>query len=329
MANNLLLSARTVLPIVLLVGVGMLLNKIKLLPEAFYNGADKFVFKVALPSMIFLEVAGSDISESGKFFRLPLYIVPAICLLCLGFSLLTPLFVKDRRKIGASVQSMFRSNAAILGTVLIQNMFDDAAVVDTALAAYAVTMPFVVLAYNALSVFVLTAFMPVSEGEEAPKLDAKYVGHVLLETVKNPLIIAVVLGLPFMFFGINVPTILSGTMKYLSNCTTGLALISLGAGFSFKALRGNLRLASVVSAIKIILLPAATVGLGYLLGYRDIELMIIFVIFGTPAAVSSYIMSKNMKSDYELSGQILLLTTVGCIFTIFLGTFFMRTVGWI
>lgn len=327
MLNNLLLSTKTVLPIVLLVCVGMFLKKIKLLPDAFYSGADKFVFKVALPSMIFLEVARSDISESASFFRLPLYVVPMICLFCVVFSVLMALAIKDRRRVGASVQSMFRSNAAILGVVLIQNMFDDPEQVTVGLAAYAVTMPFVVLAYNALSVIVLTVFMPVAEGEEKKKLGFADVGRILLETVKNPLIIAVVLGLPFMFFRIPLPTIVTGTMNYLSGCTTGLALISLGAGFSFDALRGNLGLASFVTAVKTVFLPAVTVSLGYALGFRGIELMIIFVIFGTPAAVSSYIMSKNMKSDHELSGQILLLSTIVCIFTIFAGTFLMRTIG--
>ena len=40
-------------------------------------------------------------------------------------------------------------------------------------------------------------------------------------------------------------------------------------------------------------------------------------------------MAKNMKSDYELSGQILLISTLLCIVTIFIGVFLMKTVAWI
>jgi hypothetical protein len=38
-------------------------------------------------------------------------------------------------------------------------------------------------------------------------------------------------------------------------------------------------------------------------------------------------MAKNMKSDYELAGQILLLSTLFCIVTIFIGVFLMSTIG--
>lgn len=329
MGENLLLSLRTVMPIILLIGLGMFLKKRKFLSDEFYNDADKFVFKLALPAMIFLEVSGSEISESAGYFKLTLYAVPLVCVFCLIYSLISPLFIKERRKIGASVQSMYRSNAAILGTVLIQNSFRSDEEVRAALAAYAVVLPFVILAYNVLSVIVLASFMPVEEGEEKKKFGLKDLGRILAETVKNPLIIAVVCGLPFMFFNIKLPDIAATTLGYLSGATTALSLISLGACFSFSSLKGNLGLASAVTTIKLVIQPAAAVALGYVLGFRGNELLIIFMIFGTPAAVSSYIMAKNMKSDHDLAGQILLLSTVFCVVTIFLGSFLMRSAGWI
>ena len=38
-------------------------------------------------------------------------------------------------------------------------------------------------------------------------------------------------------------------------------------------------------------------------------------------------MAKNMKSDYELAGQILLLSTFMCVFTIFIGVFLLKYAG--
>ena len=329
MLENLYLSFQTVTPIILLVGLGMLFKKTGFLPDDFYTGADKFVFRAALPAMIFLEVAGSSVSESAGYLKLTLYIAPMVCVFWLIYTLVSPIFIKDRRKLGAAVQSMFRSNTAILGPVLIQNMFSDGEKTAKAMAAYAIVLPFVILAYNVLSVVVLTIYMPVEDGEEKKKFGMKDFLRIVVNTAKNPLIIAVVLGLPFMFFGIKLPTIATKTLNYVSGTTTALSLISLGAGFSFESLKGNIKLASVVTSIKIVFQPAAAVALGYLLGFRGNELLVTFVVFGTPAAVSSYIMAKNMKSDHELAGQILLISTVFCIFTVFLGSFLMRTAGWI
>jgi len=328
MANNFILSLNTVLPIVILTGVGMLLGKLKLFSDAFYSGADKFVFKVALPCMLFLQVAGANFTESAGYLKLMLAIVGILILLTVFYCLIMPLFIKDKRKLGATVQGMFRSNVAILGLVLIENMFPEGDVRATAVTAYAMVMPFVVLMYNVFSVGILAIFMPSDDDAEGgSKFGLKDFGRAALETLKNPLIIGVVLGFPFSLLNIQLPAILNTSIKYLSNCTTGLALVSLGAGFSFKSLSGNLKLATFVTAVKTVIQPAIGIFVLYLLGFRGPELAVAFVIFGTPVAVSSYIMAKNMKSDYELAGQILLLTTIICIFTLFAGSLLMRTIG--
>lgn len=326
MFDNLILSLNTVTPVLILTLLGMLLKKIKLLPDSFYSGADKFVFDIALPALIFVQIVDADLSNAGNFMRLPLFTSIMLVCTCTLFSVITHLTVKDPARVGAAVQGMFRSNSSILGVVFITNIYAGTVEGPAALAGYAITMPFVILMYNVLSVIVLTIFMPTEEGEEKKKIN---IGKILLNTVKNPLIIAVLLGLPFMFFGIKLPTVINTSVNYLANSATALALISLGAGFSFSTLKGNITLATVTSVIKTVIHPIIGVAAAYLLGFRGNELLITFIVFGTPSAVSSYIMAKNMKSDYELAGQILLLSTLMCIFTIFLGVFLMKTVGWI
>ncbi len=326
MFDNLILSLNTVTPVLVLTLLGMLMKKIKLLPDSFYSGADKFVFDIALPALIFAQIVGADLSQGGNFMRLPLFTSIMLVFTCTVFSVITHLTVKDPARVGASVQGMFRSNSSILGVVFITNIYAGTAESPAALAGYAITMPFVILMYNILSVIVLTVFMPTEEGEEKKKIN---IGKILLNTIKNPLIIAVLLGLPFMLFGWKLPAIVDRSVGYLADSATALALISLGAGFSFATLKGNITLATVTSVIKTVIHPIIGVAAAYLLGFRGNELLITFIVFGTPSAVSSYIMAKNMKSDYELAGQILLLSTLFCIFTIFLGVFLMKTVGWI
>ncbi|MBO5701240.1 MAG: AEC family transporter [Clostridia bacterium] len=326
MLDNLILSLNTVTPVLVLTLLGMLMKKIKLLPDSFYSGADKFVFDLALPALIFVQIVSADMSGGGNFMRLPLFTSIMLVCTCTLFSVITHLTVKNPARVGASVQGMFRSNSSILGVVFITNIYAGTAESPAALAGYAITMPFVILMYNVLSVIVLTIFMPTEEGEGKRKIN---IGKILLNTIKNPLIIAVLLGLPFMLFGWKLPAIVDRSVGYLADSATALALISLGAGFSFETLKGNITLATVTSVVKTVIHPILGVAAAYLLGFRGNELLITFIVFGTPSAVSSYIMAKNMKSDYELAGQILLLSTLFCIFTIFLGVFLMKTVGWI
>ena len=74
-------------------------------------------------------------------------------------------------------------------------------------------------------------------------------------------------------------------------------------------------------------MPGLTVAAAILLGYRGVGLGVVFIIFGGPAAVSSYIMAKQMKSDYELASQILLISTLMSLFTLFLGIFVLKAAG--
>ena len=65
------------------------------------------------------------------------------------------------------------------------------------------------------------------------------------------------------------------------------------------------------------------------MGYRGISLGLVFVVFDSPVAVSSYIMAKNMNSDHSLAAQILLLSTLFCLGTMFLGLFLLKTMNFI
>lgn len=326
MFDNLILSLNTVTPVLILTLLGMFMKKIKLLPDSFYSAADKYVFNLALAALIFKQIVDADLGSGGEAIKLPIFTSIMLVITCTFFSVVTHLTVKNPPRVGASVQGMFRSNSSILGVVFITNIYAGTAEGSAALAGYAITMPFVILMYNVLSVIVLTVFMPTEEGEAKKKIN---IGKILLNTIKNPLIIAVLIGLPFMIFGIKLPTIAYTSVKYVADSATALALISLGAGFSFETLKGNITLATIVSIIKTVIHPIIGVAAAYLCGFRGNELLITFIVFGTPSAVSSYIMAKNMKSDYELAGQILLISTLLCILTIFLGVFLMKTVGWI
>lgn len=315
MLSNLTYSVNAVLPIFLLVIVGAVLNRYNKVNAQFTEIADWLVFKVALPTMLFLEVAKSSIAD-GFDGKLILFLILSVTCSFLLVSVIVALLMRDSTKRGAFVQGMCRSNFAILGVPLAENMFG-----TSGTQTIAVVMPFVILMFNTYSVILLSIF----SNNSSHKLDKKAICGILKNIVTNPLIIGVVLGLPFMLFEIPLGTALNKTLQYLSNLTTPLALISLGANFRMESLRGRLGYALTASVGKTILLPAITVTIAALLGFRGPSLGVVLICFGAPTAVSSYIMSKKMDNDHELSAQILLLTTMMCIVTIFVGIFILKT----
>ena len=326
MANNLILSFRAVAPVFLLILLGMAFKRTKFLPENFYPSVDKLVFKVTLPILIFLNVAGARLSDDGSYLKIIAYIIPAIIILSVLNALVWWLLLRDHAKCGAMVQGVMHSNLAILGLALLGNVFPDASPSAVAVSLFSVVMPFHIIVQNTVVVVWLSVFSP--KQESAKKGGAVFL-RVLKDIAKNPLIIAALAGLPFMIFEVSFPPVIDKTLNYLAGLTTPLALISLGAGFSFASLKGKLGCALSGALLKTAIQPAAVIFIGYLLGFRGMELLVIFFLFGTPTAVASYVIAKNMKSDYELAGQIVMLSTLFCIVTVFVALYLMRTVGWI
>lgn len=325
MWDNFLKSINAVLPIFLLVVLGYILGKTKLFSKNFYDDAEKFVFKIALPCQIFLSIiSGSGNMQISESVDMILFTCIAITVAFLLGLLAVPLLIKDNAARGAVIQNCYRSNLAVLGLPLIGSI---AGVQGQFMIS--MLMPYAVTLFNVYTVIELNIFAP----KEAKKSAKKLVFTIVRSAITNPLIISSALGVLFLALGLRIPGevgFITETLGALSSCTEALVLISLGAGFSVNALRGKLHYSLPSAIYKTLVLPLITVPVAHLVfGFSGAELAVIFITFGAPSAVSSYIMAKNMKSDGEIAGQVLLLSTVICIFTLFAGFFLLGNLGWI
>ena len=319
MLDSFLYSVNIILPVLLIVALGYILKRIGFLTKEFTDVAEKLVFKVALPVQLFLEIAQSDgISAfSGKFI---IFCVCGILILFFALCLTVPLFIKENDKRGAFIQGVYRTNFAILGIPLATSMFP-----EDGGTQIAVIMPFAIFLFNALAVVILSIYAP----KERRLSKGQLVLKIFKSTVTNSLIIGIVLALPFMIFKIQLPAFTSKALGYLSNMTMPVSLICVGATFSFSSLAKRMNLAISATLLKTVAVPLVAVTAAVLLGFRGSQLGVILILFGAPTAVASYVMAKNMKSDYELAGQILLLTTLICLSTLFLFIFVLKSLGFI
>ena len=321
MFDNIVFSANAVIPLVILIILGFCLKqeKLKLFknPKEFFNQIDRLVFHVALPIYIFNDLANMR-TENIFDIKLVLYCVFGTLFLVLLLSLTTPFFIKKKISRGAFIQGVSRANFAILGVPLAHNLFGE---VGSATAA--LVLPFTIPVFNILAVIVLAVNTDDDMGNQ------NNARKIFFGIIKNPLIIAIILALPFMIFKISLPAVMQKSLTYLGNMSTPLALMSLGAGVELSVLKSKAKLAIVASIMKTVVSPVILVIPAVLLGFRDAALVAIFILFAAPTAVSSYIMAKNMKSDYELAGQITALSTVICPVTIFFGSLILKSMGFI
>ena len=321
LAQNLIYSLNVVTPIFLLVFLGWLLKRKKVFSDKFFSSCDKFVFRIALPSMIFLDVSTTRIKEVSEYTPLIVFCGVSLITAFIIGALIVPLFIHDKAKVGAFVQGIARANFAILGIPIAYNMFG-----EDGTRLVSILLPEVILIGNILVVIILSVFNP--KCQKTSKREMFF--NISKSIIKNPLIIAVIIALPFMFIpSIELPIFAERTLSYLSDATMSLALISLGACITIASFKGRFLYSITATVIRLVFLPLIAVMVAWLLGFSGMQISIIFLLFGVPTAVSSYIMAKQMDSDYELAGLILLFTTLFGVFTLFLGVFLIKTVGWI
>ncbi len=324
MFDSFIYAFNAVVPIFVVTAIGYLLKNKGFLNDAFVAVSDKLVFKVLLPCLLFTNVASIEAdSISGNDLALVLFVALSAPVLTIILCLTVPLFLKDKAKGGAFIQGVFRSNMALLGIPFAENLFGTRGV-----ALASMVMAGCVPIFNVLAVIVLCLFNP--DKSQSSKTIRQRIKEIVVGIVKNPLIIAIVVALPFGLLGWNkyMPEFATKSIEYFAKASTTLALIAMGANFKFCEFKGRVALAGVATALKTVIVPLVCLLLTHFaFGFTGVHLGIVLIAFGTPTAVSSYIMAKNMNSDASLANQIVLMTTFACMFTIFLFSFTMKSMG--
>lgn len=314
MLQNFLYSLNATLPIFAMMALGWALKRAGFLTQAFTGTAEKLVFRVALPCMLFLDIAQMDAAQllDGRFLA---YGVAATLISILAVWGLTKLFLRDKTQVGAFVQGAYRSSAAVLGTALIANVYGD--------AGYA---PLMILAsvplYNIFAVLILTL-----EAGGGGRLDGARLRGAAAGVCKNPILLGILAGMPFALFHLSLPTVAVKGLRMAANLATPLALLSIGAAFVWDDALQKAKPTIWASAIKLVILPAVFLPAAVALGFRNAQLMAILIMLGSPATASGYIMAKQMGNDGVLANGIIVLTTLLSAVTITGWIFLLRTLG--
>jgi hypothetical protein len=301
------------MPLFLTVAFGYFLKKKGVYDQKTLKQMNNLVFKFLLPLLLFNNVYKTKL-ETAFNLKLMGYCIIAILTLVAVSWVLIPRIEKDNKKRGVIIQGIFRSNFVILGLPIAASLYS-----ENEIGAVALSIAVIVPTFNVLAVIVLEVF----RGERP---DLKKISKGI---ATNPLMIGSVLGLIALYLGIKLPTFLEKTISDISKIGSPLAIILLGGSFEFEAVGKHLKSTLLVVISKLFLVPLLILPVFIYLGFRNVELLTVFLIFGTPTAVSSYTMAEQMGGDGELAGQIVIFTSLICIVSIFISIFILKELAFI
>ena len=307
--ENLILSFKVIAPLMLLLLVGVFLKKIGFISDMVNKSMNKVVSQFFLPLLIFKNIINCDPDEVFNV-KLIIFVVVGIFVEFLVSILLVHFLTQDRKKMGVMIQGMFRSNYVIFGPPVAISLYDDQGAAAAAILAMAVIPCFNVLAVVALEMYNGNSVNPL---------------NILKKTLKNPLIIASVLGIVFSLFKIKIPELIYDPLLDLAGCATPLAFIFLGATFTFGSIKDHWKeLFSVVSC-RLILYPIVLITIASLLGFEGVLLVVILTVFASPTAVASFSLAQTLGGDDKLAVNIVVFTSILSIVTMFLWILILKS----
>lgn len=294
--NDFLFSLNATMPVFLLILIGWCLGKSGMLTEEFTKVSNKFVFKVALPLLLFKDIASTDIHQAFDI-RFVLFCMISTTICFFGIWGAARLFLKDKSLIGAFVQGSFRGSAAILGVAFIQNMYGNSGMAPLMIIG-------AVPLFNIYSVIVLTI--------EGIDQDGSGIKKACLNILKNPIILSILAGIMGSLLHIyeTLPVIILKPILSLSSIASPLALLAIGAGFQTGEALKKVKPACIATFLKLIGIPGVFMPVAIALGFREYDLIAFLIMLGAPTTVTSYIMAVNMKNDGVLSSSIVVISTL-------------------
>lgn len=311
--TNFILALNVVVPIFILLAIGYISSKLGWISKKSLLDLNKFVFKLPLPLVLFLNVYNMD--RGFQLDNTAIKVVSVIFFTLTFTTIFMPLILNIKTHLnngqkGVLTQAWFRCNAIIFGLPVILSLYGDKAFSESSIVIVT-TVPLL----NFLAVILLELY----SGKKVQPL------KLIINIFKNPIILGALFGFFFYGFDIKIPAILLNPMKSLSKVATPLAFIILGGTLEISQMKDNIKLILFATLGRLVIVPLiATLGC-LALGITGIYLGVVVGCIAAPAAVSSFTMAAEMNSDAELAGQIVVSTTLFSIITIFLWIFILST----
>lgn len=300
-------------PIFCIIGLGVLFKRTGLLTEEFARVGSALVFKVTLPCLLFVKLVQTDFRHGLPLTLLGYALVGTVTLFFILDRVLAPQFsaVSDR---GVFVQGAYRSNMGIIGLAFCLSAFGESVV--TIASVYLAIMTTL---FNVLAVMTLTRHQEQS-------LESLRLGRVVREIARNPLILAIGVGVLISLSGLQVSEILLKTGGYFAQMTLPLALLCAGASIRLREFQTSPALYGAVLG-KLIVVPLLLTLGGLVCGLRGESLAVLYLMSASPTAAASYPMAQAMKANHHLAAAIIAATSLGSLFSTTLGIFLLRTYG--
>ena len=278
----------TIIPIFVIIVLGWLARVYGFIRTDFIGPANRLVFYLALPAMIFRSVSKASLNGHFEGWTVAL----ALMSICLGFGLAwvwSGIVHVPRSQRGTFIQNSFHGNMGYIGLAVSFYYLGREGFVQASILA-----GFMMILQNFLGVVALQVH--AENNSLSPNR-----WTVVLKIIGNPIVVSAVTGIAVSVSGVAVPLVIGRCLDILSDLALPLALLIIGASLSFDMIRSRLMAVLSTGMLKLLLLP----GIGYTLyrfcGLLPDSFLPAVILLASPTATVTYVMAKEMGGDSDFA----------------------------
>jgi predicted permease len=285
-------------PVFLLIALGWLLRARGFPGAAFWPAAERLVYYLLFPALLFLTTASSELAG---FRVLPVAAALIGAILAVGALALAlrPWLGVGDAGLTTVFQGAIRNNTYV-GLGATGTLYGDAG-----LAVLGIVIFVVVATVNLLSVVVLIHYGNKPAGRR----------ELLGSVARNPLILACVSGFTLNSLGVDLTGVPRDTLAILGQASLTLGLLCVGAGLELAHLGRNRLAALATCMLKLVLMPAATALACRLFGIEGLTAAVAVLFTAGPISASSYVLARQLGGDAPLMAGLITLTTIAAALT--------------
>ena len=297
--------ADLILPVFAVIVTGWVVGHTGYLSRALSDALIHFAYNIAMPALLIVTIA----QEPGRSLINWRFLVAFG-----GGSLLCFIFVFGVMSIHASRSLPSRTmhgmaasmtNTGFVALPVLQAIYGQRAVLPAAVATV-----FVAVVMFPAAVILLELGQRDAQGSRtAPMVTVKHV-------VFNPLVISTLIGMLWSVLDVRMPGPVTAYFGILAGALTPCALFAIGLGLSIDGLRANIGQASLLAAVKLVIMPLIVYGLSLALGLDPLYTIAAVICGAVPTAKTVYILAGQYRCEEMMVASTVSLTTLASIISL-------------
>lgn len=297
---------QTILPIFLVIVLGWLVCRAGYMPPEFLGPANRLVYFLAIPAMIFRAIANSSFSASFNITVLGLTLMALLITTLLAWGLTRIQAFDGGPHQGSFIQCAFHGNLGYVGLAVAYYTLGAEGLTQASILA-----GFIMIVQNLLGVLVLNYYAGTHHiNARTPSRHTSRYRLMLSQILRNPVIAAAMGGILYSISGLPLPALADRMLGIVAGMALPMALLIIGASLSFKEFAGHLNTVCSTTVLKLVAMPAIGLLLYQAWGLAPEVYMPGLILLAAPTATVAYVLAKALNGQAEFTVAVISLSTL-------------------